>query len=165
MKGFRKRRSVLDPESPMWRKAGTIISQRLLPFSFRVASMLSQGGKSLRRHHCAPMRSHDCRIATHRRRVLCVVGVTGTVEIFIGDRHYYYVTYRDYIGPLRLGGSIQARVNARISVRDVRLRELVVGETNHHDKPYARYTLFSRVLVEEHDGRSRVINYYVLCVL
>lgn len=52
-----------------WRKAGTVISRRLSPFSFRVASMLSRGGKSLRRDHCAPTRSHDCHIATHRRRL------------------------------------------------------------------------------------------------
>jgi len=65
--------------------------------------MLSRGGKSLCKDHCAPTRSHDRRIATHRH-VLYVVGVTGTVEIFISLRHYYYVTYRDYIGPLpRLG--------------------------------------------------------------
>lgn len=84
MKGFRKRAAIrAGSQLPMWRKAGTIISRRLLPFSFRVTPMLSRGGKSLRRDHCAPTRSHDRRIATHRRRVLCVVGVTGTVEIFI----------------------------------------------------------------------------------
>jgi len=69
-KGLESGDSVLNPT---WRKAGTIISRRLSPFGFRVASMLSREGKSLCKDHCAPTRSHDRRIATHRRRVLCVI--------------------------------------------------------------------------------------------
>lgn len=96
---------------------------------------------------------------------LCVVGVTDTAEIFISVRHYYYVTYRDYIGcPIRTGGGgggiyIEDRVNAWISVRDViRLRDLVAGETNHYDD--AMYIVLSRRIGL--DMRSRaVINYYV----
>lgn len=118
----------------MWRKAGTIISRRLLPFSFRIASMLSRRGKSLRKDHCAPMRSHDRRIATYRRRVLYVVGVTGAVEIFIGSSLLLRYISGLHWSP-RLGEDIHrgARVNARISVRDVRLRGLVADETNHHN--------------------------------
>jgi len=154
----------LESGDPSWirqRGAGTIISRRLSPFSFRVASMLSRGGKSLRKDHCAPTRSHDRRIATHRRRVPCVIGVTGTVEIFIGSSLLlrYVSVLQYYIGPLsflliRRGGlNIEVWVNARISARDVRLRASWLPTEQTATMTRTMYnTLFSRV--ERLDMRS-----------
>lgn len=143
----------------MWRKAGTIISRRLLPFSFRVASMLSRGGKSLRKDHCAPMRSHDRRIATHRHRVLCVVGVTGAVEIFIGSLLLLYYISTLHWSP-RLGEGV--RTPGLELTRGWACKTCnSAGWSPARQTSSRRNTLFSRV-VKEHDMRSyAIVNYYV----
>jgi len=115
--------------------------------------MLSRGGKSLCKDHCAPTRSHDRRIATHRH-VLYVVGVTGTVEIFIASS-----LLLRYISGLHRSPSPIRRVVYIQLTRDIRLRKLVAGETKP-SRRRARRTLFSTSWKDLICARA-VINYYV----